>query len=803
MNFRVKINGVDISDIALIEGLEISRRTDEAISTARVQIQQRLNPGSKFSAKSILEQQEIIIFEDTVVEFARFAGYISEITRTGQDNEKYLLDIRAVDYGILTERKVSTLVFTDATDRAIAHALAAEAGLGSADSTVDFTNILAEFDARDLTTREALERLAEITGCRWHVDPAKTLWYFKPGTRFASFNLSDTPDYTLSFPYQMTSFQREFSSAANRMLLLGGADSSTGGELRVTREDAASISTYGVIEAVKVDRSITAASVGQLLLDAELAERSTPRISGRALIRDRHWQLLQLRYSIGVKSALYGIDDTYQIFGQRMFLDRMAVQEEGDGQRHPEVICEIEFGVRESDFVSMIRRLARQDTALPEAIIGPDTVIPAENIEGVITADHIGGVAAENISGTIQADQIGTVSAETIIGVVGGPGSSATVYGQSITGVVGGPGSDVELVAGNITGVIVGAQLTDQILDTLRLVGPGMGVVERISSTVALPGLPNLEYPIGSTVLQGFVLGVSKLGIGRLGSVLYENQANVWQVTSASATLTGIIKAADIDSIHARQITGVIVASQIDTINADQITGIIQADNIGMITADQIVSVYGETITGEISADNIVSLNAGDITMVTRWTETQIQSVNASSITAGTITATVRMTSPDIDVTSVGEGYRLQINTTLGMKISATSTTRTMTLTNAGVKIETVPGDYIVLNENGVDVRYPGGWQGKLAAVTGGSEMSIAGGGHSVYAACSASSATLQLAGTTTFVNIVGSTSWIYAKNYRFDPVVSTLTIPASVSTGINVYNASGTLMGRIPVIPG
>lgn len=802
MNFRVTINGADISDIALIEGLEINRRTDEAISTARVQIQQRLNPGSKFSARTILEQQELIIREDTVAAFARFAGYISEIARTGQDNEKYTLDIRAVDYGIICERTVSALVFTDTTDRDIAKALATEAGIGSNDTTVAFTNILAEFDARDLTTREALERLCEITGCRWAVDPSKTLRYYKPGLAFASFNLSDTPDYSLSYPFQMTSFNREFSTAANRMLLLGGADSSTGGELRVTREDTASQATYGVIEAVKVDRSITAASVGQLLLDAELSERSQPRLSGRALIRDRHWQLLGLGQMIGIQSALYDVDDNFQIFGQRMFIDRPALQDAGGLK--PEVICEIEFGVRESDFVSMIRRLARQDTALPEAIIGPDTVIPAENIEGVITADHIGGVAAENISGTIQADQIGTISADSIVGVIGGPGSSATVHGQSITGVVGGPGSTVELVAGNITGVIVGAQLTDQILDTLRLVGSDMGVVERVSSTAsALPALPNLEYPIGGVVLWEFVLGVSKLGQGRLGSVLYENISNTWQVTSASATLTGIIKAADIDTINARQITGVIVASQIQSINADQIVGIIQADNIGKITADQIISVNSTAITGPISATNITSLNAANITMIVVWDKDQIGSVKASSITAGTISATVTMTSPDIRVT--GTGYNLVLNNTVGLQITATSATRVVTLTNAQIRYDAIAGDYTQIWEYGLETAYPDGGKIQCGAFAGQAVVNVfntASGASCQMNAFPTGVATFSMSGPSgATMNVGGAilTTSIAATQYRVTdagPFTTTVTAPK----GFNVYNTSGVLIGRVPI---
>lgn len=798
MNFRVVVNDVDLSDIALVEGLEISRRSDEAISTARVVIQQRLKPGDRFHARTILEQQEILIRDDTDLGFPRFGGYISEIQRTAQDNEKYTLDIRAQDFGVLAERKVSALVFTDTSDRDIAHALAAEAGYHSEDSTVDFTNILASFDARDLTVREAFERLAEITGCRWNVDPVKTLWYWKPGVRFAAINLSDTPDYVLSFPFQMSSFNREFSSAANKILLLGGA--SGGGELRVTREDTASIGTYGVIEAVKVDRQITSATVGELMLDAELSQRANPRLSGRAVIRVHEWTLLSLGQMIGIKSALYGINQNFLIHGQRLYTEsRSAVME--DGQSKPAIVCEIDFGVRESDFVSMIRRLAREDPALPEAVIGPDTEIPAENITGVITSDHIGGVAAENIEGTLVADQIGSVHGETITGSIGGPGSTVDVYGQSITGAI--SGEDVSIAATKITGVIVGAQLTDQILDTLRLVGPKMGVVERIPSSSTLPALPHAEYPEGSVVMWNAIYGVSVYGTARYGSVLYKVSGTSWVKTSASATLTGLIQYDDIVSIQAQQITGLIIASQIGSVRAESITGIIQGDQIGTINASSITAVNATAITGEISAENITSLNAGDITMVTRWTETQIQSVNASSITAGTITATVRMTSPDIDVTSATEGYRLQINTTLGMKVTATTGTRSLTLTNSEIRIQGAPGDFTDLGTFGFTTFFPGGGEAGIRAVSTGASMLVQQNTTKVEATAAADgTAGLVVSGTSSYVSLPNTGSWVGCAHFRLVTNAGQVNVTGATGNSIAVYSYAGALIGKIPIFP-
>ena len=787
--FGVRVGGANVSDIALVEGFEVNRSTDEAVTTAQIQFQQRLNAGDKFAARAWTEWTPVEIY-DTATSFIHFSGYASEIGRTQQDNEKFRIDMRCVDHAILLDRRVSASLFETATDREIVYALIAETGQGIAgnDTNIAFTNSLEHFDCRDMTCREAMERLCEITGCRWHVDPAKFLRYYKPGTRFAPFNLSDTPDYTLSYPYRMTSFNRSFASAANRITFLGA------GTVKVTREDTASIGTHGVIEAVKIDRQVGAVQVGSLLADAELAQRANPRISGRAALNDppTPWVNIQLGVMIGIKSALYGIDANYLVHSMKWSCDAKA-----------RIGCEIEFGEREADLITTIRQLMREDTKLPAAVIGPDTEIPAENITGVIDASHIGGVAAENILGTIVADQIGTVHGETIIGSIGGPGSTVDVYGQSITGAI--TGEDVTIGATQITGVIVGPQLADQILDSLRLVGPQMGVVERIPSSSSLPILPHLEYPEGSVVMWNAIYGVSVYGTARYGSVLYKVSGGTWVKTSASAQLTGLIQYSDIVSIQAAQITGLIIASQIGTVSAESIVGIIQGDQIGTINASSITSVNAAAITGPISAANITSLNAGDITMITKWDETRIQSVNASSITAGTITATVRMTSPDIDVTSTGQGYRLQLNTTLGMKITATGTTRTAVFTNSQIRVEAASGDYAQFWEYGMDAAFPDGGRVQCGAFSGQAivhvQNTVNGAGVQLNAFPSGV-ATFSMSGPNGATMNVGGdilTTTIAATQYRAANAGG-LTINLNPTKSINVYDTGGTLLGRIPV---
>lgn len=785
MKFGVRIGGTESSEIALVEGFEVSRSTDEAVTTARIVFQQRLAAGDKFAARTWTEWSTVEIYE-TVSGFIHFSGYAAEIARESQDNEKFRIDMRCVDHAVLLDRRVSATLFETATDREIVYGLIAETGQGIAgnDTNIQLTNSLEHFDCRDMTCREAMERLCEITGCRWHVDPAKFLRYYKPGSRFAPFNLSDTPDYTLSYPFRMASFNRSFANAANRITFLGA------GTVRATREDTASIGTHGVVEAVMIDRQIGAVQVAQLLADSELEQRANPRISGRVLVTDPPTPFInaQLGVMIGIKSALYGIDDNYLIHSMKWSCDAKT-----------RIGCEYEFGEREADLITTIRQLARQDTKLPEAVIGEDTVIPAENIVGTIGGDLV-NVAADTIEGQIIAEQIGSVYGETITGVIGGPGSTVDVYGQSITGVI--SGEDVSVDATVISGVIVGAQLTDQILDSLRLVGPSMGVVERIPSSSSLPVLPHLEYPEGSVVMWNAIYGVSVYGTARYGSVLYKVQGGSWVKTSASAQLTGLIQYSDIVSIQAQQITGLIIASQIGTVSAESIVGIIQGDQIGTINASSITSVNAAAITGPISAANITSLNAGDITMITKWDETRIQSVNASSITAGTISATVRMTSPDIDVTSSAEGFRLQINTTLGMKISATAATRTAVFTNSMVRIEGQPNDFTRLDESGFQTSHPVGTNVNLLANSTQCYFTMGFGAQAILGIADSANAYMQFSGNNNYINMVGTSSWIYCKQHRFDYTLASLTIPPSVTRYITVYDASGSVIGKVPCIP-
>ena len=222
------------------------------------------------------------------------------------------------------------------------------------------------------------------------------------------------------------------------------------------------------------------------------------------------------------------------------------------------------------------------------------------------------------------------------------------------------------------------------------------------------------------------------------------------------------------------------------------------------LEVESIISVNAEAITGEISAENITVLNAGDIVMVTKSVETQIASVNATSITAGTITATVRMTSPDIEVTARGTGYTLKINTSVGMQITATGTTRTMTVTDSKVKIQSTTGVYSVLYELGLDVYYgTGGPHAGCGAGPGQAvmQLSYSSGGPVITAQTNSTAASIQMTGANAYIDLTDTTtSYVKAAKYRHTVNAGAVTILATAPSSIYAYGPDGSLIGRIPI---
>lgn len=773
MTPRALVNGADVSNVALVEGFSIERSSGEAISTAAVTLQQDLDSGnvygtfqygqkkyggSRFFAQSWAEWQPLEIRNSADAADVRFAGLITAIRRSPVNNRRYRVELSASDYGVLLDRVVITQTWTDTTDREIAKDLAAAAaahGITASDATVAFTATLPVFELKDATLREGYEQLAEMTGARWHVDPAKVLHWYKPGTTFAPFNLSDTPNGITQQAFSMEDFQREFGAAANRVTVLGGF-TAEGAELRTVREDAASIASYGVLEAVSVEREISSGALAIMAADAQLATRAHPQISGRALVRRPG---LKVGQTIGVKAALYGVNANYIIHGLR---------ERYSGR---ELVWEVEWGARPPDIVALFRKLGRETKATPVAAPPTGLVedIVASELEILLQTPAIQAIIAENVVSQINAGEVGTITAGSIQG--------AFNLGS------------VELNAQDVSGVFISDQLSDDILDSLRLVSSEMAVIERWRSST-LPALPSVDYPIGALILRASaVYGQFVYGTQAYGAQLYENKAEVWTPTSASTTTTGLLRARDIESIYAHQITGLIIASQINTINTDQLVGQVQADQIH-----------------QINAESIIAINANTVTLLGQWVDGHIQAVSASKLLAGTISATVTMTSPDIRVT--GGTYNLTLNNLIGFTATAVGTTRTLKLTDAGINFEGIDSSYFGrYTDLGWVIHHGSGSQvgGQVDATGAGMQVASSVGTWSILSN-SISGVRLQCiaagAGIEVPSGYVSAGQYVLAGQLRLSSYNSggSVPTPATYNKGFPVYNAAGGLIGIVPI---
>ena len=301
--------------------------------------------------------------------------------------------------------------------------------------------------------------------------------------------------------------------------------------------------------------------------------------------------------------------------------------------------------------------------------------VNASSITGTITSSQIGSVTASSITGTISASQIGSVNASAITGSINSSQISS-VTASSITGSIT-SGQIGSVSAGTITGVIVTSQLTDQILNTQRLIANDISVIRRVTSN---PTLPNTNYPSGCIILN------------TTNKTLYQNSSGTWTAVTSSSNITGTLTSNDIASVNANSITGLIIASQIGSVNATSITGTISSSQIGSvsastitgtITSSQIASVSAASITGSITASQILSVNSSAITG--SITASQISSVNATAIT-GTITST-QIGSINASTITVGLIGDSQINTISAGKLTAGTIVATVALESPKIAV--------------------------------------------------------------------------------------------------------------------
>lgn len=147
-------------------------------------------------------------------------------------------------------------------------------------SAVDSVGTVATITFDNISLRQAMEQICNLTGAQFYVDTQKVLQYHSPSATAAPFGISDTPDNVTTFnPLYQPTYLLDFSNGANRVKVIGALGSG-GTPLTSTRNDTTSQGLYGIKSRVIVDRNITTSGQADARGDIELARYATPIQSG-------------------------------------------------------------------------------------------------------------------------------------------------------------------------------------------------------------------------------------------------------------------------------------------------------------------------------------------------------------------------------------------------------------------------------------------------------------------------------------------------------------------------------------------
>lgn len=395
MQLSIHVGGQDVSAHALLDQTEIVRDSTDAISTATVvfwrahgeSVYGTAKYGSGKYAFRPKEWREITIPDQAGVH--QFAGYITNIRQEAPPADLKQWQCTCADYGILLDRVYINAtwpsgwsdrdIILDAFEQADFTGLPGEITVDEAD-IANIADDLGAFDAKDITLRELLERVCDLTGGEWRVDYYKGLHYYTAGTTAAPVAISDE----VAMQHRLESVEEDSSRLANRITVLGGFDAD--GELSAVASNLESQAKYGILSATIVDRQLTDAATVTLRANAEVEQRAFPLRSGTFTT----WQDgFDVGQTVPISNRTYGLNGSYLIRSIRI----KQLMGEPDGIDRPDLLyCEytVEFGARIPDLVSELRRAMqrpRQPAYEPVARPAPGSVVPGSlaSTIGVIT----------------------------------------------------------------------------------------------------------------------------------------------------------------------------------------------------------------------------------------------------------------------------------------------------------------------------------------------------------------------------------------------------------------------------------
>ena len=265
-------------------------------------------------------------------------------------------------------------------------------------SNVDSTETIVNFVAKDVTLRKMMDQLCEITNCVYFIDPDKNLYYGTAPLGDAGFDISDEPDESATYEYEMRSYRKDYTGRANKVTMLGAIDEDTGDDISATVQDGAHQATYGQVYAVTLlDRETTDPGVLALKASVELALRTTPVETGEFVTTKDG---LNIADGIDITSLFFGVS------GEKIIRE-MEIKTRSDAET--EYTCT--FGDYDPDLTALLRQMARVDhqlqtTTPPDGSIGDGKLDRTTDPIVILNADIANLNAGKLNAGTLSVDRL-------------------------------------------------------------------------------------------------------------------------------------------------------------------------------------------------------------------------------------------------------------------------------------------------------------------------------------------------------------------------------------------------------------
>lgn len=630
MRLRASVEGFDLSDVALVEGATIQQDSTQGISTAEITLFQRYgearydhaeyNHAAFMYAWEVTEWQELELW-DADTGAIQFAGFILAIDRE-LDGPNVRVTLHASDWGILFERTLITQSWPDGTpdSTVIADCVAKVPGL-SLGTVVTLTANLGLIEAKDQRIRDVLDNVCQLIGAEWNVSYDGKVNYYESGSIVAPFALSDRPNHTTTQPYQLDNYSRDFSDAANRVLVLGSVLES--GEVRATADDAASQQQYGVLSVTLVDRNIGDATTAALWAETEVAVRSQPKYTIEASV---FVPGLARGMTVSVEAWKYGL--AASLILRSLSLVIMAPDRERAGGAGHKLKYSATLGSRPPDLVYTLRRMQRrpvQSTAAPAAPIAPGSIEPgdfAAGIEPVHVVDHK-PAGAEWALYSPTAVFLYTVDRKLYRRT--GDDWTAVVPTADLEGQLQTP----QFAPGSVTSVVLGdGAVISAKIPMGAITAPKIAVAAVTVSAIADGAVTTAKIPDGA--IQAPKLAASSVTANAIAA----------NAIAASSIQAGAVTA---NALAANSVTAGAIAADAITANAIA-AGAITASELaaGAVTANAIaanavtaLAIAANSVTAQALAAN--SVVAGKIAALA----VTAGNLAADSVTAGTIAAGV------------------------------------------------------------------------------------------------------------------------------------------------------------------